>query len=58
MRDIEKLLRKISNEQRQALLSIVDILLSKNHKGLAIPKLKRKRFLSFKKRSIQNYISL
>lgn len=49
MRDIEKLLRKISNKERQALLSIVDILLSKNHKGLAIKKLKGSDFYRLRK---------
>ncbi len=49
MRDIEKLLRKISKKERQALLAIIDILLSKNHKGLAIKKLKGSDFYRLRK---------
>ncbi len=49
MRDIEKLLRKISKKERQALLVIVDILLGGNHKGLAIKKLKGSDFYRLRK---------
>lgn len=40
MRDIEKLFRKISKKEREILRESIDALLSKNHKGLAIKKLK------------------
>lgn len=49
MRDIEKLLRKISKKERQALLAIIDILLSKDHKRLAIKKLRGSDFYRLRK---------
>jgi len=49
MRDREKLLRKISKKERQALLAIMDVLLGGNHKGLAIKKLKGSDFYRLRK---------
>ena len=49
MRDREKLLRKISKKERQALLAITDILLGKNHKGLSIKKLSGSDFYRLRK---------
>lgn len=39
MRDIEKLLRKLSKKERQVLLAVIEALLKKEHGGLSIKKL-------------------
>ena len=56
MRD-RKVIAQDFKKERQALLAIIDILLSKNHKGLAIKKLKGSDFIACEKR-FQDHISL
>ena len=49
MRDIEKLLRKISKKDRQMLLGIIEALTQKNHTGLAIKRLQGNDFYRVRK---------
>jgi len=49
MRDIEKLLRKISKKDRQMLLDIIGALTQKNHTGLVIKRLQGNNFYRVRK---------
>jgi len=53
MREIEKLLRKISKKDRSTLLSLVEALLRKEHKGLVVKKLKGTDFYRVRKGSFR-----
>ena len=53
MREIEKLFRKISKKERQALLVVVEMLLKKEHKGLIVKKLKGSDFYRIRKGSFR-----
>ncbi|MHB8651723.1 MAG: type II toxin-antitoxin system RelE family toxin [Minisyncoccota bacterium] len=44
MREIEKLLRKITKKERQMLLSVVEALIANRHQGIDIKKLKGSDF--------------
>lgn len=49
MRDIEKLLRKISKRDRKALLTVIEMLIEKKHSGLAVKKLQGSDFYRVRK---------
>lgn len=53
MREIEKLLRKISKKDRSALLALVEALTGKEHKGLIVKKLKGTDFYRVRKGSFR-----
>jgi len=53
MHDIEKLLRKITKKEREALLVIIKMLIQKEHKGINILKLKNSDFYRAKKGSFR-----
>lgn len=49
MREIEKLFRKISKKERDLLLSIIEALFKKDHKGFVIKKLEQSDFYRLRK---------
>lgn len=53
MNDIEKLFRKISKKDRNLLLSIIEALVKKDHKGLVIKKLEQSDFYRLRKGSFR-----
>ncbi len=53
MREIEKLLRKISRKNRETLLMLVEALIGKDHKGLIVKKLKGSDFYRVRKGSFR-----
>lgn len=53
MREIEKLLRKISKKDRDTLLVLIESLIDKKYKGLVVKKLKGSDFYRIRKGSFR-----